>query len=430
MIRFLLEKSKKFIPKSAVKLGQNTAVVGVAQFARVGANTILSLVIARYLGASGLGKYTILTAYLVIGQQIASAGVPRYLIREIAKQPQHASALFSTAFFNQLITGILGMIGFFLLPYVVPYDAALFQAMQIAALSFVPFTLSAIAEAIYQGEQLMHFMALSQLVGRLAQVVGSILFLLLGYGFVAIAWMIVLGQCLSLLVNFIVLIKRRIWHQPRFELLQVLRLFPQSFDFFLLSLTTIAFNKLDALTLSWFADETSVGIYSAAWLVIQLINTITASYGFALYPMLSESYQDNKPKFRRIFQISLRATIIIGLMISIALIGLGNFIIDLVFSLEDYVMSPLVLRYLAPFVTIAMFNALLSNSLLASDKQRYSLYVSSAKIGLGLPIYIGFTFYAGIVGTAVATVCIGLIGVCFNTYFLNSQFKKEKLHDT
>lgn len=389
--------------------------------ARIGFNAILSLVVAHRLGAEGLGKYAVLTAYVQIFQVITMMGVPRLVIREMARQPNERRSWFQRTVVNQMTGAGGSAIILILVANLLGHPADTTRALEIVALSLFPFAISSALESTFQAREQMGFIALAQIGARGVQISTSVLALLTGYGIVALAWMVVIGQCLVAAIEIGLARWMGLWRDFRVDLNKAVILFRQSSDFFLLSLFVVVFSRLDVLILSQIVGEKATGLYNAAYLIVQVVNFLSAGYSNAIYPVLSRLFMEAQSRFETLLRKSLLFGTTITLLIAILLATAAELVIRLVYRGEEYTTSVLLLRIVVPFVIIFLWNALLSTGLMAGNLQRRSVIISGSKLGAGLIYYLTLTTLLGATGTALATVLAGFTGAVLNYYFLNKE---------
>ncbi|RLC79035.1 MAG: hypothetical protein DRI61_08725, partial [Chloroflexi bacterium] len=304
---------------------------------------------------------------------------------------------------------------------VLKHPADTTQALEIIALSLFPFALSSAAESTFQAMERMDFIALAQIGAKGIQVLGSILALMAGKGIIALSWMIVISQSFAALIEISIVKWLGLWRDFKVNWGAAISLFSHSFDFFILSIFVIIFSKLDVLILSQMAGEKAVGLYNAAYLIIQVINFLSASYSNAAYPVLSRLFNEARSYFETMLRKSLLFGIVITTLIALLLEVAAEPIINLLYKDKGYIASALLLRIEAPFIIIFIWNAILASGLMVSNLQRRSVIVSGIKLGVGLIYYVFLTTWLGVVGTAIATVLAGFTGTVLNLYFINKE---------
>ena len=403
------------------RLAGNTAALSATQAIRVGFNALLSVLIARQLGAGGFGKYGILMAYLHIFHVLAMAGVPRLAIRRMAREVDDQPDWFHRVLVSQLTTSAGSAVVLTLLANLLNHPPDTARALAVVALSLLPFGLISAAEIAFRAREEMGLITLTETATAGVQALGSILVLLTGGEIVALAWMVLLGHVAGAMTAVVLAARRKLWDNFVVDVRGAIRLCRQSLDFFFVSSSVALYSKLDVLILAQVVSEEAVGLYNAAYLIVRVVNFISVSYSDAAYPVLSRLFRGARGQFDALLQKSLLLGTVVMLLIAVLLGAVAEPIIGLLYQDPEYADAALFLRILAPFMVIFVWNALLSGGLMAGDLQHRSVIVSGAKLGLGLVLYLTLTPWLGARGTAIATVAAGLTGTALNYLFFSRE---------
>ena len=376
---------------------------------------------ARRLGVEGLGKYTVLLAYVNIFNILAVAGIPRLVIREMTRQPQRRIIWFQRTVVSQVLGACVSALLMVIVSQRLHHPPTTALAVQVAALSLFPFALSSAAESVLQSLEKMNVIAMIQTAAIIVQLAGSIFVLFAVEGIVALAWVIVGTQILVALVESGLMHRIGLWQSFHVDWRGVFHLFRQSFDFFLLSLSVVVFSRLDVLVLSQIGGEAVTGLYNAAYLVIRVVNFISAGYSQAVYPVMSRLFNRDRHTFEQLMVKSLFVGTAWTLLAAVITGVMAENIINILYRNQEYAISVFVLRLETPFIVIFMWNAMLSNGLMSGNRQRRSATVAGIKLLIGLFYYVILTIWFGLTGTAVATILAGATGTFMNYYFFHRE---------
>jgi O-antigen/teichoic acid export membrane protein len=413
-------------PHSGRRLARNTAALSISQVARVAFNALLSVLIARQLGAEGLGKWAVIIAYWNIFQVLMTGGAPRLVIRGIARDPAATASWFQRTLLNQLLSGV-GAAGLLLaIAYLLGHPPQTSQALAVVALALLPAALVSALESVLQGREEMQWMTLAQLAGTVLQPGLGAILLLAGYDIVAVAWTVAVGQLLVAGIELAATRHLGLWRAAHWEWMAALRLYRESGSFFLNSLSVVIFSRLDVLILAQLAGEAMTGIYNAAFLVIQVVNFVAIAFSHAAYPLLSNLYTQAYPQFLRLLRKMVLYGTAVTTLLAIWLVLAAHPIIGLIYG-PGYEYSSRLLQLVAPFVVLFLWNALLASGLMAGDRQRHTAVVGVVKLVAGLLLYLWLTAFYGATGTALATVAAGLVGALLNALFLGRQHPELQL---
>ncbi len=414
-------------PSTRGRLLRNTAALSAAQIARIGFNAVLSILVARQLGAEALGKFAILTAYWMVFQVVATAGVPRFMIRAIARDPADYRPQFQQTLVNQGLAAVAAGLAMAAVASLLNHPVDTTAALYVAALALLPAAVVSACETVFQGLEQMTRITVAQVTATAVQLVLSVALLDAGYGIVGLAWALFAGQLCTALIQVIGARRLALWQGFTVQARAVLQLFPASFDFYLTSLAVVVFSKLDVLVVSQLVGEEATGLYNAAFLLIQVVNFVSVSYSSAAYPVLSSLFVRDPGHYARLLRKSLAygtaATTLAAIWLAIGAYP----IIQAVYGLAEYGQAATLLRYCSPFVVIFLWNALLAAGLMAGNQQRSSVVVAGVKLVAGVAYYLTLTARFGLAGAAVATVLAGLTGTALNHYYLSRRLAVHHL---
>jgi len=403
------------------RLAGNTASLSATQVGRVVINTLIAILVSRMLGVEGFGKYGVLIAYLNIFQVLVRGGMPRLTIREIARHADRAQEWFRWALLGQVLSAVVVSVGLLATANMLNHPQDTKLALGVISLSLIPHAISSAAESVFQAQERMEFIALAQLGAQTAQLLSSVVVLLLGYRIVALAWVLVGGQCLMAFIEGVVIGRMGLWNGFRFDWKGSLHALKMSWDFFLMSVSVTVFNRLDVLILSQLVGETGVGVYNAAYLVVRVVNFVSISYSHSVYPVLSRFFGESSARFKLLLHKSLSLGVT-GLLLPAAVISvMADVLVRILYRGDGYSLSATLLRIESPFIVIYLWNALLASGLMSSNRQRRSVIVSGVKMTAGFVYYLLLTEQLGVVGTAWATVLAGLTGAVLNYLFVNRE---------
>ncbi len=398
------------------RVAKNTLALSTNSAARLLLAMALQVVIARRLGADGLGKYAVTLAFVAIFQIVSDLGLPRLVIREAARQPARASEYFYGALTAQL-TGaglayalLLGIIRLF------DYAPDTVQALTVAGLSLFPYACASASHAIFQARERMELTAAAEVTGLLIQLAAALALLWTGHGVVALGATIVLGRAVTAALALWMAWRLGVLQRPRIDLAFSSHLVRAAPEFYLLALSVAVFSRLNVVIIAQLLGEQAAGVYNAAYLVVRACALAITGYSDALYPALSRLYaaSDDRSRFIEAGQRSLRYGWILALPAAMSVTTLAPWIITLVYRHEQYAQSALLLAIVIWEIVPFFMNAVLSRMLIASNLQRLSVRVAMGKLALSLVYYLGLTRALGLPGAAIATVLATATGSVLN----------------
>jgi O-antigen/teichoic acid export membrane protein len=392
------------------RLVKNTGAVLLAQVAEPACSFILVLFIARSLGVSGLGKFSIVISLYFIFQTISSLGFSHLITREVARDRSRAgkyliNASFIGFFFSVLMAGAMCLTG-----YLLNYSADTSLSIYVLSFSLIPGALALVCQSICTAFEKLEYVSIPLIMGNLFKVLLGLLILFKGYGLVELMAVILGSHFLTMFMSSYFVL--RCIGKPLFRIdfgfckwiVETTPTFALIFIF-----ATIYWN-VDILMLSKIKGPTEVGFYSAAYKLMNVWKIIPVGYLMALQPIISRLFESSLEKFRIACTSSIRYLFIVMLPIAVGSTLLSDDIILLFFK-RGFLASANALSILVWALVPYAINMTLSHALIASNNQKTnlrSLLISMmSNVALNLLLIPKFSFLGAAMAT-LASICIFL----------------------
>lgn len=387
-------------------LAANTAVQVVGKVI----STILGMVVVgmmtRLLGQEGFGAYSTANAFLQVFAILLDMGLNVMVIQmlgeragDTAFENRAVSAVFSLRFWSALIILSIAPIIAIFTPYSSDIKIAIFALWA----SFFFTALNQIVIGVQQRHLKMHVVAISEVAGRAVLLAGMAVAIVQNWTLVPVVILVSVAGIVNFVINF--LIAR---HYASFKL---------GFDFAFWKITlmrcwpigvsiifSLIYFKSDTLILSWVRPMSEVGIYGAAYRVLEILTTFPFMYAGVLLPIIANAWaRGNKEQFSNLIRRSFDAFCVITFPMVAGMILVATHAMILVAS-EKFTASGPVLRVLVLAVGCIYISTIFSHAVVALDLQRAMIkhYIMIAIVVLIL--YIKFIPIYGIWAAAWLTV--------------------------
>ena len=356
----------------ARKIAYNVAVSSISKIL----STILALVsiglITRYLGVSGFGDYATVLAFSAFFSAIADFGLYSTATREISRpnadEAKIIGNIFSLRIIISLVVFLLSPLFFCFLPYSVEVKEAIF----LIAASFLFSSSYQVLNGIFQKNLAMDRVAIVELIGKIIQVGMIFSAIKLHLGFLWIIASILFNMLFSFSAVY-VLSKKYVSFKPQFDFGYWKVFIKESYPLGIAAFIGFVYFKIDTILLSIMKTSAEVGIYNAAYKVIENITFFPGMMAGLVFPIMSQNiftdnarFKDISDKTYKIFWIFVVALIVGTLFLSsgiVRLIGGAGF--------SD---AAVVLRILI-FALAAIFFSNFSNSILIVGNKQKKLMI-------------------------------------------------------
>jgi O-antigen/teichoic acid export membrane protein len=338
---------------AAREVFRNTAVLAGARVVERVTGLLLALIVARHLGAAGLGVYAAAIAYFGLIQQAGEAGSTNLLVRELAKDRSRTPSYVShTSVMALGVSGVAMTVALLVIPHL-GYSADLRHSLQLIVLAVAPGTLNTIQEAVFVAHGRVEFETLTTLVSSIILVVLSLVLVAHGHGVVTLVLIFVCVEYAVTAVYF-VLINRYI-ARLRFEfkvsiareIIRDMKAIAGS------SLVAGVFARPEIVILSLFATEAQVGYYSGAAKLVDVFQFLPQVYMANVFPLLSRSFHERDGRAQQIQDMVTKHLLAVALPVSVGLFVAADRIISLFYG-EDFGNGVTVLRILA--INVVLFS--------------------------------------------------------------------------
>jgi O-antigen/teichoic acid export membrane protein len=412
-----------------------TAMLG-DRLVKLLAGAILTIFVARVLGASELGIYSIVMAWSSLLVPLTSMGLNNNVVRRMVQQQngQQAMTLLYSAITLRLALGLFGgslmLLGFyFLYPEMFSGNTAIAIPMLFLLQSFFGLLLFEFY-LNYQGT--FRSPAYLKTTITLFSFGAKMALLYSGFG---IASLLLMTGIEFMLVGLAQYLLYRYKHQPFmagetrwppyhprwFSAAQIKPLLKRSSWLWLSGIVAVIYLKIDIVMLGSMAGAEQAGIYAAASRLSELWYVFPATLATRYYPDMLKAYQQGLPyyylKLRRFALLFFAAAFSIALLMTLA----APWVINLLFG-ADFTAAIEVLRIHIWAGCFIFVRYLISQHLVITEQEPLSLlsHGVGALLNIGLNLWLIPTM--GIVGAAWAT----LVSYAFASFFFLFVFASTR----
>jgi len=390
-------------------------------------STILALVsigfITRYLGKEGFGNYSTVLAFFAFFGSVADLGLYSITAREISRPNADEKKIVSNALALRLTSSLLVFVMTPVFIYFLPYSRDIKLGILIAAASFVFSTTYMVLNGVFQKNLAMDKVASAEVLGKIFQVLIIIIAVKLNLGFIAIIFSVLA----SMILNFAIILflaRKYVSLSLQFDFPYWKKFLIESIPLGFTSLIVFIYFKTDTILLSILKNGEAVGIYNAAYKVLENITFFPAMIIGLIFPLLSRNIFSDKQEFSRIANETLKVFVILIVPLVVGSLFLADQVIHLIGG-DAFTASANILRILIFALVFIFFGNLFNNILIAGNHQKKLIipliFCAIFNITANL-VFIPFYSYNAAAITSVFTeFFVAIIG-----FFLVSKYVKFK----
>ncbi len=402
-----------------LRVAKNTLVLVALRVLMPALAVGLVLMLSRYLGVEGLGRYTLAFSFLYLFNAVAPLGLGAIITRDGARNRAQLDGMLSNAMTLGAITSLTLTLAVAALAYLFDYDHETRVAIVILGLALLPCTIGTFQDSTFVALERMDYLAFGTLAEYVIKVGGGMLLLFLGFGLNSVLLLAVIGRVVGCVISAILLKRLNIhvrWALESETIRGLLKLAP---TFLLIGIFATLYWRIDIFMLSKLKPVEEVGYYGAAWRILELAMVLPQSLCLSLYPQISASALSDLSQLRNIGRSAMRYLLVLSLPAAIGVTLLAAPLLQILygeaFRAASHTLSILILT-LVPY-GIVRYHAYV---LVGANHQRIDLTLNVVMSVLNVILNLILIPRYGHFGAAMATfVSICAYGVLQYGYLLN-----------
>jgi O-antigen/teichoic acid export membrane protein len=386
-------------------------------------STALALVsigfITRYLGKEGFGDYSTVLAFFSFFAAFADLGLYNITAREISRANADEEKILGNVFALRLISSFLVFLITPLLVVFMPYSYEVKLGIIIAAASFVFSSSYMVLNGVYQKNLAMDKVGLVELLGKVIQVSVVVLAVRKNLGFSAI----IFSMLASMVFNFSLVlywVRRYVKISLQFDFAYWKKFLKESLPMGISAIIIFIYFKVDTILLSFLKTNADVGIYNAAYKVIENVTFFPSMIIGLVLPIFSRTIFTDRKEFEYTANETAKVFFVLIVPIVIGTLFLSNGIINLIGG-SAFAQSANSLRILIFALAFIFFGNFFNNILIAGSLQKKLMTTLSFCAVFNLIANLIFIPFFSYTASAIISVFTEMIVVIFSSYLVRKH---------
>lgn len=399
------------------KIAYNTII----QLAGKVISTVLGLIalamMARYLGQAGFGSYITIINFVSFFAVIADLGLTLVTVQMISRPGIDERKILNNLMGLRLVSIIIFLTIAPIVAIFLPYTLTVKIGILIATLSFLFPALNQILVGLFQKNLRMDKSVIAETASRIVLVLGIYLSMRFSWGLNGMLWATVISAGINFIVAYFLAANFYLL-KPAFDFGFWKEVIKKSWPLAITIVLNLLYLKTDTLILSLIKSPGEVGLYGAAYRIIDVLTTLPFMFAGIILPVLTLAwFEQRKEYFAAVLQKSFDLMAIFSIPIIAGTLVLAKPLIILVAG-DEFGDSGLILKILI-FALVAIFlGCMFAHAVIAINKQRemikFYIFVSLSAVALYL-IFIPFFSYFG---AAAITIYSELAIAFFSAYIV------------
>ena len=383
------------------KIAANTLAQILGKVASTFLGVIITIMLTRYLGPSGFGTITFVLVFVTMFGTIADWGLTLITVREASKNPKREREIIGNVVVIRLALAVIAAVLAVLSIHLLPYSQAVQALTSLASLYLIALSLKTSFQIIFNVKLSMQNWAWSEFSANALTIVLLLWFLSHGGGLTEVILAYLAGGFFAagvaaVLAHRLLPLKLSLANQDTKALLL------ESLPMGAILVVFTIYNRIDIVILSAFSGQEAVGIYGAAYRILEVLVLGAAYFANAILPILSKYAQNDRERLKLMF----RKSYVVLLFLGVGVAGVTFIFAPLGIAIiagPEFAASVGALQILSLVLVVAYFNHLNGYTLIALGKQWYSLAVAIVALVVNVVLNLIFIPIYSYNGAAVIT---------------------------
>lgn len=371
---------------------------------RMGVGLVVGVWVARYLGPDQFGQFNYATAFVAMFGPIAAMGLPGILVRDLVRDPEHASELLGTSVVLQVAGGLLALVlAEFSIGLLRPNDNFMKALVSIVGLSLL---FKAVDPIRYWFESRVESKYVVWVDNGVFLIAASIRISLIlsNASLIAFAWLLLMEAALTTLT--LVVVYRKVGttkYRWRLHFARMRKMLRDSWPLVFSGIAVIVYMKIDQIMLGQMLNDEAVGVYSAASRISEVFYFLPVVISASVFPAIIRAKGESKSLYMERLQHLYDILAFISLAVALPLSLISGWLTTTLFGPVYEAAGPVLAIHAWALIFVALGVAS-SQWLLAENRQMLSLQRTLLGAVINIILNAVLIPYYGPVGAASATV--------------------------
>ncbi len=351
------------------KIFQNSIWMGAAHIGNRAFGLLIVMILTRYLGAEGFGKYSFIYAYIDFFGLLTMAGIDTIIVREASRDLKQGERLVGNGIFLKAIFALTALALAIITAKLAGYPADRIGLIILAALTFLASPLSLFA-TVFPATLQLQYLAIIDLIGRILSFIFIILVVMangtLAHIFIALLAYVFCQTALTVYLS-------RPFFRPSFRIdLALWRwLLAEAIPLAFNNLLILLILRIDQIMIKGMHPDGDfqLGLYAVTVKYCEVFNLLPIVYFASIFPLLSRLSTTKKDSFERLSHLSFKYLTMAIMPLTLFSILHADWIMPLLFG-KNFAAAADSMKILVLSLPFVFFFWVLNNSMTSSGQQR------------------------------------------------------------
>jgi len=361
----------------------------------------VTVLVARTLGPHDFGRFQFALALTLLLSFVVMLGLPKLLVRQLARDPDGAVTRIDSALFICLVAGGVVVGPLLGIGWLAGADMSL---LLMAGLTMIADSMARIVMSLFWAVERMRYEAVAVGIQESAFVAFTLLVLAADGGVEGVMLAYLTSRAVGFVVAWVIAAtKLSCPTRPRRHAGVVRPMLKATVPFAIDDGLSLAYVRIDAVLLGVLKGPTAVGLYQSATNLVLYLNVLPRMLNMSMYPQMSRAWPDHPLALRHLRDASLRILGAVAIPITV-----GSFLLapEIFGTLYGPKFEPAVRFYqlLVLVIPLRILGNTLGTAITSVDRQAQRAFIVGVAAALNLGLNLILIPMWSIDGAVVATL--------------------------
>lgn len=356
------------------RIGANAASMLASDVVNRTTTFALYALVAHSLGAYEFGQLSLALTLFYTFQILAVAGLKTLITRESAKHHDWTDELLMNGTIVVLGTGIASVVALGAFVKLMGYTPDTAKVVILLSLGLLPYAMTAIFEAVFQGWERMRLIAIANIPVNVLKIGLSFAVLYVGLGLTTVVMLLVGSYAAIAVVELVLTLRYITVPRARITWTVISWMLRSTVTFLGIDGIIAITGSLNVVLLSKMRNETEVGLYNAGTQLMAPVGLVYAAIVLSVFPVMCRRYEPTLQGIKRIGERVIELMLGVALPTSVGLFLLSGTVITLLYgnTLERAAVS---LQIMVWGLILSAMTSILGQVLVASLREKVTLRI-------------------------------------------------------
>lgn len=386
----------------ARSVAHNTVIHITGRIVSVAIALAVVSLLTRQLGQAGYGQYATVNAFLSFVSVVADLGLALVLVRELALRERPEEVVLGNIVGLRLAVAVVLLVLGAAAALAFPYPPIVKTSIWVAVAGFTAMSAVQLLTGLFQVRMKMVRVVAAEIGGRLTLLGATAWALWAHASLPTLVAAAVAGSIVNLLLALAGL-RGLTRLRLRFDFAYWRTIWVIAFPLAVSVVLNLIYFRIDSIFLSVFKPASAVGLYVAAYKILEVLVTFPTLFIGLVLPTLSATAGHDPQRFRHVFQRTFDVLALAAFPLLVGGLILARPLVTFVAGPEFAVAAP-TFRLLLIAVACLFFGALSGHSIVAIQKQRVMVRGYLAVAVIGVISYLVLIPPLSTIGAALGTI--------------------------